>query len=300
MAQDIDNQENNERQFKGIWISKEIYLATDLSWSEKILLVEIDSLSHAEKGCFASNDYFGKFLGGIHPTNIAKMITKLEKLGLVKRLKSDGRHRYLMSCPENFRTLTKADLVKTPRQGWQKHQGCISENTKHINTYNNTEIKKDIPKGISKEKSPAKASLPKKSPKEITPEILEDIQKRFPTLNVSEEKEAMQDHFANKNEIIKDWPARLRQWCRNALKFGAASKPISKKVDIETNKETAQRLDVWFKSRPTSYQKGRTINACAASIEFANEREHVEIRYSEETFDQQLNQMYKKWQIKLI
>ena len=48
------------RDFKGVWIPKDVWLDHNLSWMEKLLLVEIDSLD-AEKGCFASNGYFGEF-----------------------------------------------------------------------------------------------------------------------------------------------------------------------------------------------------------------------------------------------
>lgn len=68
----------NIRDFKGIWIPKEIYLANDLNWTEKILLVEIDSLDN-EKGCFASNEHFADFLGiskGRASKNISSLINK--------------------------------------------------------------------------------------------------------------------------------------------------------------------------------------------------------------------------------
>ena len=45
------------RDFKGVWIPKEIWLNTDLSIIEKVLLVEIDSLDNSDRGCFASNEY---------------------------------------------------------------------------------------------------------------------------------------------------------------------------------------------------------------------------------------------------
>ena len=51
-----------DRNFLGIWIPKNVYLNNKLSWLEKILLVEIESLDN-ERGCFASNDYFADFLG---------------------------------------------------------------------------------------------------------------------------------------------------------------------------------------------------------------------------------------------
>ena len=50
------------RDFKGIWISKEIWLSSSLSIMEKVLFVEIHSLDN-ERGCYASNKYFGDFFG---------------------------------------------------------------------------------------------------------------------------------------------------------------------------------------------------------------------------------------------
>jgi hypothetical protein len=51
---------NEKRVFKGVWIPKEIWINKELTWMEKLFLVEIDSLDN-EKGCFASNDYFSDF-----------------------------------------------------------------------------------------------------------------------------------------------------------------------------------------------------------------------------------------------
>ena len=50
----------NSRDWKGIWIPKEIWLSEELSLIEKVLFVEIHSLDN-ERGCFASNNYFAEF-----------------------------------------------------------------------------------------------------------------------------------------------------------------------------------------------------------------------------------------------
>ena len=49
-----------ERDFKGIWIPKEVWLTEELTLQEKVFLVEIDSLDN-EDGCWASNKYFADF-----------------------------------------------------------------------------------------------------------------------------------------------------------------------------------------------------------------------------------------------
>lgn len=75
----MDEQYN--RAFKGVWISKEIWLAKDLGWSEKLLLVEIDSLD-GEQGCFASNEYLANFFG-LSKDRISKMVSALKKKGYI-------------------------------------------------------------------------------------------------------------------------------------------------------------------------------------------------------------------------
>lgn len=63
------------RDFKGIWIPKEIWLDTKLNWSEKIILTEIDSLSSLGE-CFATNDYFADFMC-LSKSHISRIISQL-------------------------------------------------------------------------------------------------------------------------------------------------------------------------------------------------------------------------------
>ena len=72
-----------DRDFKGVWIPKDIWLNDELNWSEKLLLVEIDSLSSGQKGCFATNEYLGKFLG-LSKDRISKLITSLKSKGYIE------------------------------------------------------------------------------------------------------------------------------------------------------------------------------------------------------------------------
>ena len=69
------------RDFKGIWIPKEIWLNKDLKLIEKIFLVEIDSLDN-EVGCFASNKYFAEFFN-ISKGRCSQIINKLQEKGLI-------------------------------------------------------------------------------------------------------------------------------------------------------------------------------------------------------------------------
>lgn len=77
----ICGMERPPRDFKGIWIPKEIWLSDQLSLMEKVLFVEIQSLDN-ERGCFASNKYFSDFFG-IHPRRIAAHVASLKAKGFI-------------------------------------------------------------------------------------------------------------------------------------------------------------------------------------------------------------------------
>lgn len=119
-----------KRGFKGVWIPKSIWLNPDLSLREKCLLVEIDSLDNdSERGCFASNEYLGNFLG-ISTGHVTNMITRLKGLGFITQVYFDGRQRGLrVTClHENM----DADSMKTWRQTPEKHGGSLPENMEPI------------------------------------------------------------------------------------------------------------------------------------------------------------------------
>ena len=73
----------DERQFKGVWIPKEIWLAEDLTIQEKVILVEIDSLETEDRGCYASNKYFAEFFK-LSLGRISQIIKKLEEKKYIK------------------------------------------------------------------------------------------------------------------------------------------------------------------------------------------------------------------------
>jgi len=74
--------DNQTRDFKGVWIPKEIWLSEELNLQEKCLLVEIDSLSSLGQ-CFATNEHFAKFLG-LSKDRISKMISGLKLKNFVE------------------------------------------------------------------------------------------------------------------------------------------------------------------------------------------------------------------------
>lgn len=80
-----------ERDFKGVWIPREIWLSTELSLMEKVLFVEIHSLDN-DRGCFASNRHFAEFFG-VSERQIGTYIASLKKKGFIDSTLVNGFER---------------------------------------------------------------------------------------------------------------------------------------------------------------------------------------------------------------
>lgn len=139
---------NEQRDFKGIWIPKEIYLSKELNWTDKILLLEIDSLDTEEEHCFASNEYFANFLG-INERRVRASISKLKDMGLIEQVYFDGRKRGLKSnlstklSTDNTKKTSDRTQTAGPRGRKQpvREDVCFTHNN-IINNINNNNINK--------------------------------------------------------------------------------------------------------------------------------------------------------------
>lgn len=98
-----------ERAFRGVWITADVYLDERLEPLDKIILAEIDSLDN-EDGCYASNQYLAGFCQ-CSESKVSRSVSKLLKLGYIRRESFDGRTRVL-----------KSNLPKTARQTRQKSE----------------------------------------------------------------------------------------------------------------------------------------------------------------------------------
>lgn len=70
-----------KRAFKGVWIPKAIWEAKDITWMEKCLLAEIDSLDDGS-GCYATNQYLAEVFSST-PNSIKELISRLRKKGWI-------------------------------------------------------------------------------------------------------------------------------------------------------------------------------------------------------------------------
>ena len=147
--------ETQERDFKGVWIPKVVWLDVRLNALEKVILTEIDSLDQGERGCWASNKHIAEFCQ-CSETKVSTAISKLIKLGYLYVKNFDGRQRELKSCLSNFETLNI------------KKCNSDSQNLKQSNTENNTSTNTTRSKKVSKTET-------QKSFDEIIDDYTEDV-----------------------------------------------------------------------------------------------------------------------------
>lgn len=139
---------NYPRDFKGVWIPKQVFLDERLNAIEKIILIEIDSLDAEDsEGCYASNEYLANFCK-CSMTKVSTSISKLIKLGYLYVSKNDGRKRYL-----------KSRLSNSESQDFKKSEPDLPEMKESNNSeeYSRDEINSNIdsPTELKEEKKNA-------------------------------------------------------------------------------------------------------------------------------------------------
>ena len=205
------------RDFKGVWIPKEIWLDQKLSWMEKLLLVEIDSLDN-EKGCFASNAYFGEFFN-LSNSRISEMISSLVSKGYVTTfLLYDGKQ-------VKQRILTPTIPIRKTEEGIRNTEGGYSEKAKDNNTLINNTTNTYTNK-IYKDKKFLKP----------TASEINDYAKEigFTSLDGS----YFLDHYESNGWLVgknpmKDWKAAVRTWKRNSSKFTTNQDTNNTKIKLK-------------------------------------------------------------------
>lgn len=190
-----------ERDFKGVWIPKEIWLDERLNALDKIIFVEIDSLCHEDRGCFASNKYLAGFCQ-CSETKISKAVSKLIDLGYLYVVSFNGRQRELQSC-----------LAKNARQDnkkckadKQKVQGSIYSNN---NTVNNTFNNISVPE---KERTPNH-----KENKKFTPPTIDEVKEYCHERNNHVDPEKFVTYYDSVgwyvgNKKMKNWKSSVLLW----------------------------------------------------------------------------------------
>jgi len=205
---------NDARNFKGVWIPKEIWLCKDLTPLEKMYLVEIDSLDDEINGCYASNKHFEEMFGQTG-SNISRVIENLKMKGWVdveyiyngkeidKRVIRIKRPPYPERYAKNEYTYTKND-----NGVYSKLVGGYTKNDKDRYTY----IDKHIDNKENSIINNTKRNIFKKP-------TIEEIKEYCSSRNNNVDAEMFYDFYESKGWMIgknkmKDWKSAVRTWER--------------------------------------------------------------------------------------
>lgn len=156
--------EEQQRQFKGIWIPKEIWLNKELTMQEKMILVEIESYDNGEIGCYASNKHFVSNFG-INSSRISQIIQSLQRKNyitinyeyngkeIVKRYLHINRPPYPLKegmLKINIGMLkNEIEVCQFDKGGYVKK---LKDNNTYINNTNNNNNKKERKKETNYDK----------------------------------------------------------------------------------------------------------------------------------------------------
>ena len=195
-----------ERIVKGIWIPIEIWMDKDLSWNEKILLMEIDSFTSKDRECYISNEYIAELLG-VTDRCARKYLSHLLELGLVRVVKFDGRKRYVESTIQ-----FKADLNDSSMQ-----DGIKVPHTNNNEYINNTLSNKDTRQ------------------KFVKPSI-EEIRQYCQEKGVNVDAEQFFNFYESKGWLIgkspmENWRAAVSTWAKRMVKSPNTSGTIPRKKE---------------------------------------------------------------------
>ena len=180
-----------ERDFKGVWITKEIWFDNRLNALDKIILVEIDSLDN-ENGCSASNEYLANFCQ-CSEAKVSKTIKKLIDLNYIYQQSFNGRIRILRSGLQNF-TRQSSKIYEADKEILQAN-----------NIYNNK---------VNKEKN----VLKKESPKFVAP-TLEEVTEYAKSRGREDLAKKFLEYYTAGNWVdgkgnkVRNWKQKFLTWC---------------------------------------------------------------------------------------
>lgn len=125
--------EKQERDFKWIWIPKEIWISKELTTIEKLFIVEINSLDNYD-GCFAGNSYFSEFFW-LWKARVSEIINSLSKKWFIT-IEMERKWRQIV------RRVIRIGYSEKAMKVFGKGEEGYSEKARDNNTVtNNTNIK---------------------------------------------------------------------------------------------------------------------------------------------------------------
>lgn len=230
------------RDFKGIWIPKEIYLRRDINALEKFLWAEIDSLYEESKGgCYAKEEHLCEMLG-VKRRQLYEMLKHLKDLGLIEDVSFNGREKVRKAINPKQLTSERAQQVCG-----KPHSTGAEKRTSTPYIYRDTNI--DI-KILSKESTKEAANAASPPPdKKISKKtfVSAAVQKKyvdqgkgivkmdqdewdklvqeFGETQVATTATKLSEYMVSSGKIYKDHYLTIRNWIKRDLEKEKAKKP---------------------------------------------------------------------------
>ena len=273
------------RDFKGIWIPREIWLDDRLSLLEKCLAVEIDSLDCGEDHCYAQNDHFIKLFNS-NASTVAKSMARLNKLGYWSLVSFDGRTRIIKSNLKTTHGLfDRADLSKSTGQT------CLNRQGGSRGDFIEPEIPIKVPvKKEEKEESrlapPPPSPLFSEGKVRMSLEKKEALEKEFGEARVREVIEDLKEYAEINPKKFNAYGCHgtvVRNWIRRDAKNGKSS---SMGGSLDRNREWARIVSQKYTHKE--------IEAGQDSIGFLAGNYPFYIKYTEHGFKEQVISRLRK------
>ena len=215
------------RDFRGIWIPRHIWLDKNLKPIEKILLAEIESLGGLHDGCFASNQYFADFLD-LSKDRTSKLISGLKNKGYItvelsyKEGSYEVDKRIIKANPSSYFCLGGS----THLEGGGENNDYITNNY-NINNNNNKTSKKKTTKEVRHKYGEFKNVL-------LSDKDLEKLKAEYSEELVEKYIKKMDEWIELNGRRYKNYYLALRQWM---------NKEVSKKQEKVEKQEGDTKYD---------------------------------------------------------
>ena len=214
------------RDFRGIWIPRHIWLDKNLKPIEKILLAEIESLGGLHDGCFASNQYFADFLD-LSKDRTSKLISGLKNKGYItvelsyKEGSYEVDKRIIKANPSSYFCLGGS----THLEGGGENNDYITNNY-NINNNNKASKKKTIKEPRHKYGEFKNVLLSDKDLEKLKAEYGEELVEKY--------IKKMDEWIELNGRRYKNYYLALRQWM---------NKEVSKKQEKVKKQEGDTKYD---------------------------------------------------------
>ena len=214
------------RDFRGIWIPRHIWLDKNLKPIEKILLAEIESLGGLSDGCFASNQYLAEFLD-LSKDRTSKLISGLKNKGYItvelsyKEGSYEVDKRIIKANPSSYFCLGGS----THLEGGGENNDYITNNY-NINNNNKTSKKKTTKEVRHKYGEFKNVLLSDKDLEKLKAEYTEELVEKY--------IKKMDEWLELNGKHYKNYYLALRQWM---------NKEVSKKQEKVEKQEGDTKYD---------------------------------------------------------